>query len=620
MMPPPKRPLLRRVKVPAPAPNPPTSASPSPSPPPSQQQQPASPPSQVAGPHHSHGEDEEQHASSHPPPSSPPPQQPRFFHGMKKLKLRSSVGAASPPQPRTPPAEALSSSSSLYTSTTAAAAAATAAAIHPGQFHRAIQMTNAIVAAEWERSERESGSTSQSGWTSVRSSSPPGGARLVSVPLYSVWLITNGSTMLVLDFNGSGHHDKFAGQVQPILKRVAAATAPMAPGSRAKVSYHALNFTPAAIAAAAGADTGSTTNPSQVRLPLSGSLLGVEEAEAPSSKAEGEAAAAGGGGRLSSAFHRRQFLYGSSTAFAMVLEGSALVSYVLEEMCNGYLPPFLEGAYPYGVRLEGRWITEAPLVLSRPVVPPPVARLDEAMNGTLLCLPVDTVRELQHFIASLREEEDGSDEVLQLPLFAGKGSRLGGVSQLGEARQVEHQQWKRDATITRLQQRQEDDAAAYMAVRSSSTPSLYPSASRATEEGDPLRAASSLSRPATSSESHASSSYVGTLTATGPPLRPRDGGAATTMVTIYTPQGRVRLTRDREEGAGAAAGERKPDRREPSVTLADCKASLLRSALGRSMRLRLENLFLFYAPGTPFLQDSEVFHTEEVVLRLSVRR
>lgn len=42
-------------------------------------------------------------------------------------------------------------------------------------------------------------------------------------------------------------------------------------------------------------------------------------------------------------------------ALVVCMKGCILVSEILEELCNGYLPLFLEGAYPSGIILEGRW-------------------------------------------------------------------------------------------------------------------------------------------------------------------------------------------------------------------------------------------------------------------------
>lgn len=56
--------------------------------------------------------------------------------------------------------------------------------------------------------------------------------------------------------------------------------------------------------------------------------------------------------RALNAFH---VPFAKSSALMLCLQGPMLVHHVLEEMCNGYLPLFLEGPYSSGVTLEGRW-------------------------------------------------------------------------------------------------------------------------------------------------------------------------------------------------------------------------------------------------------------------------
>lgn len=52
--------------------------------------------------------------------------------------------------------------------------------------------------------------------------------------------------------------------------------------------------------------------------------------------------------------------FAKPSALMICLQGSILVHQVLEEMCNGYLPLFLEGPYSCGVTLEGRWCGRSP--------------------------------------------------------------------------------------------------------------------------------------------------------------------------------------------------------------------------------------------------------------------
>lgn len=52
--------------------------------------------------------------------------------------------------------------------------------------------------------------------------------------------------------------------------------------------------------------------------------------------------------------------FAKAQALLLCMKGSILVKEILEELCNGYLPLFLEGPYSSGVLLEGRWCKAAP--------------------------------------------------------------------------------------------------------------------------------------------------------------------------------------------------------------------------------------------------------------------
>lgn len=90
-------------------------------------------------------------------------------------------------------------------------------------------------------------------------------------------------------------------------------------------------------------------------------------------------------------------------------------------------------------------------------------------------------------------------------------------------------------------------------------------------------------------------------------------------VTILTPVGQVELARE-----DTAAGQQQSDPTTSQgsggvITIKDIKMCLLRSAVGRSLRLRSGEIDFVYAPGTPVLEDAHVMRAAHAVLRL-IRR
>lgn len=135
--------------------------------------------------------------------------------------------------------------------------------------------------------------------------------------------------------------------------------------------------------------------------------------------------------------------------------------------------------------------------------------------------------------------------------------------------------------------------------------------------------------PSAGPQQSGDSSYVSVLRCSGPALaayRAANTGRPAALcesVIVLTKGGRLELERadtttssTTSSGDGGAAVEKEG---LPMVMVSDVVEGVLRSALGRSMRLRKDDVGLVYAPGVPPPAPDEIIDQARVVMRLVLR-
>lgn len=120
----------------------------------------------------------------------------------------------------------------------------------------------------------------------------------------------------------------------------------------------------------------------------------------------------------------------------------------------------------------------------------------------------------------------------------------------------------------------------------------------------------SLSGGGDCNDPRTSLNYVHSLESEGPLTAVTDPTLCW-VVTVLTPGGRLLLERPADLAAAAGIAHA-----SKHTTVRDVKQGLVRSALGRSLRLRLDGIGLVFAPATPPLRDDELITGREAVLRL----
>lgn len=259
-------------------------------------------------------------------------------------------------------------------------------AIRPSQFSRAIQLLNSLVLTEWNTVETEEGRGRRSGWLSVWTSSTAdtttsrsytgvvNHAREDWFKLQPVWLLTDGDSMAVIDFNGTAQHHNYKTSMGEYLSQLSTSKASRAggqlpPPSRSPHNDEGAGSHHRSSSSSAGDAGGGERDSRQQDCNVvtwlavdftSDFVVGSTMAVAPSLIAGLHLTTHLNRERWSirgstSGLDQHHFQYGKAKALIVLLRGRLLVQSVLEEMCNGYMPPFMEDAYEHGVRLEGRW-------------------------------------------------------------------------------------------------------------------------------------------------------------------------------------------------------------------------------------------------------------------------
>lgn len=649
--------------------------------------------------------------------------------GMRALQPRRTTTGTAPSAPAVAAAAA-----STPTKLPAARAAADAAVPHhpvdlavhavglPGtyratasQFLRAVARLNRVTAAACGEDVTtflhmaDAGQWASAGAAPASTDVPPSAAspaaragmhKMARVPLLPVTVCTDGATVLLVDCNGTARHGNYVAAAQALARRLPAPPVGLPPLSPPMLLWWTLkelqpapprvplSTARAALLVKPGAQGAALAElqPSRLTLRYGEALVLVFAAAR-----EGEAGEAGYETPTSSGVLPPHQV-GPHAQRQQRHAASYDVGYeaILRDLYHGYLPCFMEAAYPDGgVQLRACWCE----VASRAAPPqPPAPRpqgevhrsdgVSDAADLHVVPVPAPLVAWAAPHTTSAATGSRGRDAaavmeslrptamrggagavpalasaVLQLPSavrgFLAQETK-GGTSAVKKAAAEQHPTpsvhppppaTAGAAPFLRLSLRHASATAASAPRRVGTADSTAPGGedgrgrlgSRDEPQvpasggpGSSLVYVSTLFRapqaphPPTPSQSQPSSaSRAAQSTAahrhanSGQPTRRAD---ACTSVVVLTAAGRVELvappepaTQGTHAHAVAAAAAVHP------VTILDVKYSLLRSAVGRALRLRAEELQLVYAPGTPPLSDADVVDTRHAVLRLRRR-
>eukprot|EP00796_Vickermania_ingenoplastis_P012567 gene12567-8612_t len=239
--------------------------------------------------------------------------------------------------------------------------------IRPSQFTRAVDLINAVVSNERTQSALEADRSRAAGWVHIWVRKPnaaatysgAGEAQTMAFVMQPVWLLTDGDSLIVVDFNGTNEHRNYKESMHTYLTQLGSETergrrgAAAAKGNESGAASQDCTVVYLSVDFASDFQTSGS-------LPLAPAMLG-----SMTLRYRNGCFTVGGNTKALDAAH---FDFARSRALVLLLRGERLVQDVLEEMCNAFLPPFLEEPYDHGVLLEGRWCTpqEPPGGPSRP--------------------------------------------------------------------------------------------------------------------------------------------------------------------------------------------------------------------------------------------------------------
>ncbi|KEG05680.1 hypothetical protein DQ04_19371000 [Trypanosoma grayi] len=232
---------------------------------------------------------------------------------------------------------------------------------------------------------------------------------------------------------------------------------------------------------------------------------------------------------------------------------------IVSDICQMYLPSFLQESYPRGVPLEGHWIPpEAKKTYKKPHVMPLTKCLQEFMLSCIM--------------------EVGT---LSVVAFSGDGNRL-----MGE----QNSQTTQEYVSTR--QPREGKAC----TSGDDLVTLQPKQQQRCETDDRQE---EITSPWESDGTQLI--FTARLFTSGATQQSLVPNVACHAVLVLTPRGPLELLVEKPTAA---------------VTVKDIKLSLLRSGLGRSLRLQPDAVRFIYAPDLPALGEAEVIDSRYAVLRL----
>ncbi|KAG8347931.1 hypothetical protein ERJ75_000938400 [Trypanosoma vivax] len=232
---------------------------------------------------------------------------------------------------------------------------------------------------------------------------------------------------------------------------------------------------------------------------------------------------------------------------------------ILYDVCQTYLPSFLRAAYPMGVTLCGDWTAGA-------------------SPGQGLSHTIEISENIRNSILSSISDSGLPNQ----NVFVKKGSRLGSVQEQEAVPDhspdgAENRPRSSVIDVSQLQRHLAGDAM-----------DGHRDVARSPWE-----------------ERGMESIFTATLFSTSPTLSGKPANAYCRGVLVLTPRGPVQLL---APGPGLM------------VRVADVAESLLRSCVGRSMRLSRECIAFKYAPSLPPLEDTTLVDTPYSVMRLQISR
>ncbi|RNE98172.1 uncharacterized protein Tco025E_09274 [Trypanosoma conorhini] len=237
---------------------------------------------------------------------------------------------------------------------------------------------------------------------------------------------------------------------------------------------------------------------------------------------------------------------------------------IVRDICQVFLPSFLQEAYPHGVPLKGIW---APAASERSTTTPRAMKIPGSVRESVMsCLT-----------------ELG---VSNASTFMGDGNRLGG-EQLTRELQL------REAVPPHLSL-----AGSLTGSRGGGSPRQP---QKLVESPASMRGA-----PSSPWESRGRQPIFTARLIISKPLSPSTAGSVPChAVLVLTPRGPLELVADAPSTA---------------VSTKDVKLSLLRSGLGRSLRLQKDTVRFLYAPSLPAVDDDELINARYVVMRLQTQK
>lgn len=548
------------------------------------------------------------------------------------------------------------SSSAIASGVNTVAPDATSNTIQPHQFSRALALLNAMVQNEQLKAETKDGRSKESGFVTQWIRGYEMDER--SIPqqevfrLQPLWILADEDSISLIDFNGSEQHGNYEVTVSSYVEMLLSKKYGYSPNCPQKSNRHVndrmLECEKQNFVARLSVDFSTDFRVSskiEIAPRAFDAIIYYLDSEKKVFSTQ----------PLKHAQSAAHFFFAKPKGVVVVIRSRIVVRSILEEMTNGFLPPFLEKAYPFGVRIEGKLLSTAPLgsasgatpFLWRPLLP---SKSEEALASAQvwrdlfpaaeseqhaiayrqllgsLCIPLSVIDEIQlktidefpkyNPVGSTRTEKmnvsDGNillssnissheREIKDSPIqyFTGTGSRIGGKLTEKEARARFHAQADTSASIANEKASDALHCFVQGEVRSNQVTYVAPLFSSGPDYGSML-------------------SVIHSNSTAKPPLKVNPP-ILCSSIHLLTPLGRVTL--ERNIPASTASFPPSPSvAATKMILLKDCRESLLRSAVGRSMRLAGESIRFRYAPGLPFLGDNVIISQPAVILRLSVQQ
>ncbi|ESL07898.1 hypothetical protein TRSC58_04408 [Trypanosoma rangeli SC58] len=238
---------------------------------------------------------------------------------------------------------------------------------------------------------------------------------------------------------------------------------------------------------------------------------------------------------------------------------------IVRDIFQVFLPSFLQEIYPHGVPLKGAWT--------------PAASASEVMTTTSRVMNIP--RGVRESVVSCMTQLGISN----VSPFMGGGTRLGD-----------------DQGFREFQQR--DEVSQHLSVAESLTEKRVndlPQQPRRLLESSP----SVRNGPSSPWESRGNQLlFTARLVISDPFSSSTAGSVPCHSVLVLTPRGPLELVAELPSSA---------------VTVKDVKLSLLRSGLGRSLRLHKDMVYFTYAPSLPMVDEGELINARYVVMRLKTQ-